>query len=182
MSTNLENKKVLVAELSKSLKNTGSTEGSVSAAIFNYSALNVNEINDLRAKLFELGASLRVVKNTLIKRAFDEVKTPLEAELEGQNAVLLIESEDKKDLIAPLKVLFDFIKANEKGAIALGILNGAILTKDKVEQLSKLPSREVLLAQVVGGLASPIRSFEYTLNGVQSQFVRALQAVKESKE
>lgn len=172
MSKNLEIKKQLVEDISSEIKD-GTT------VVFNYSRIGVNEINALRGELSKTDTKLKVVKNTLISRIIEKIggKTA-ENELQGQNAIVIPTG---TDFIAPLKILFEFIKKNEKGAIVLGILNGQTLTGDKVEALSKLPSREVLLAQVLGGFTSPIRGFMYASKGVQGNFVRALNAIREKK-
>lgn len=168
MSKNLENKKQLVEDISSQIVN-GTT------VVFNYSQIGVNQINDLRGKLTEVGASMKVVKNTLISRVLEKIGAG-QADLQGQNAIVIPTGED---VIAPIKVLFDFIKENEKGAVIMGVLDGEALEGDKVEALSKLPSKEVLIAQVLGGLTSPIRGFMYASSGVQGNFVRALNAIRE---
>ena len=177
-SRNLEVKKQLVEEISSEIKN-GTT------VVFNYSKIGVNEINALRGELSKTDTKLKVVKNTLISRIIEKIgakadtlKGTGESVLQGQNAIVIPTGDD---FVAPLKILFEFIKKNEKGAIVMGVLNGTALTSEKVEAFSKLPSREVLLAQVLGGLNSPIRGFMYTSKGVQGNFVRALNAIKDKK-
>ncbi len=179
MSQNLEKKKQIVNDLTVQLSQTGDTEGSATSVVFNYTNISANEINELRSKLFEYDAKLKIAKNTLIKRVLDNIGISLKDDLVGQNAILI---PNNKDVISPLKELFTFIKKNEKGEITLGILNNELITKEKVEELSKLPSRDELLAQVVGGFASPIRGFTYVLGGIQSKFVRVLGEIKNQKE
>ena len=179
MSKNLERKKQIVNDLTDQLKQTGDVEGQATTVVFNYTSITANEINELRSALFEHDAKLKITKNTLIKRVLENTGVNLEKDLEGQNAILI---PNNKDVISPIKTLYEFIKKNEKGEITLGVLNSQIITKEKVEELSKLPSRDELLAQVVGGLASPIRGFAYALNGVQSKFVRVLGEIKNQKE
>lgn len=172
MSKNLEIKKQLVEDISSEIKD-GTT------VVFNYSKIGVNEINALRGELAKTSTKLTVVKNTLISRIIEKIGgTPDKEALQGQNAIVIPTG---NDIVAPIKILFDFIKKNEKGAVVLGILNGQALSGDKVEAFAKLPSRDVLLAQVLGGLNSPIRGFMYASKGVQGNFVRALNAIKEKK-
>jgi large subunit ribosomal protein L10 len=171
MSKNLEFKKQIVADVADELEK-GNT------AVFNYSQIDSNEINELRSKLAEVNASLKIVKNTLIKRVFEKLGITLNEDLEGQNAVLIPKGDD---FVSTIKVLSDFVKKNEKGEILVGVLDGSFLSKEKVKVLSELPSREELLGKVVGGLVSPIRGFMYTANGVQGNFVRALNAMKVQK-
>ena len=178
MAKNLEVKKQIVENVASELKESGINTDTFSTVIFNYSKIESNQINELRGKLSEVNASLRVVKNTLIKRVFENLGIKLEEDLQGQNAVLVPKGED---FVSTIKVLFDFVKENEKGEVLVGVLDGSLLNKEKVTALSKLPSREILLGQIVGGLVSPIRGFMYTANGVSGNFVRALNAIKEQK-
>jgi len=178
MSKNLEVKKQVVTDLSAELKGTGADGVSPSTAVFNYSELTANDVNSLRTILIGINSNLKVVKNTLIKRTLKDLGVKEDIELEGQNAVLI---PNKNDFVSPLKALFKFIKDNEKGAVSVGILNGSLISQDQVEALSKLPSREELLGQVVSGLASPIRGFMYVANGVQGKFVRTLAAIRDQQ-
>lgn len=175
MSKNKEIKKQVIADVSKGF--TGSN-GKASTIVFDYSGVTVNEFNDLRNILAENNSSLQVVKNTLIEISLTKSGVSLTEEIEGQNSVLLT---DGADMIDPLKKIFEFIKKKEKGKIRLGVLDNVVLTPEKVEALSKLPSKEILIAQVLGLFNAPIRGFAYTLNGVQSKFVYVLDAVKKQK-
>jgi large subunit ribosomal protein L10 len=176
MSNNLELKKQIVSELVKGV--TSPDTNDITTVIINYSGITVNNLNSLRTQLFEQNSDLKVAKNTLIERTLNSKGIELDVKLEGQNAILLTKG---VDIMTSLNVIFDFLKKSDKGSVTLGILNNRLLTKEQVEALSKLPSKEQLIAQVVGTLASPIRNFEYVLNGVQSQFVRLLQAVSDKK-
>lgn len=173
-----EDKKQIVAEITEGIKATGEKADTASTVVFNYSGATVNELNALKAKLYENKANLKIAKNTLISRALSNYKVSLSEPLQGQNAVLF---NDSADIVEPLKTLFEFIKESQKGTITLGVLNNKVLNPDQVEELSKLPSQQELIAKVVGGFASPIRGFAYTLNGVQSKFVYVLNAIKDSK-
>lgn len=175
MSKNLEVKKQLVEDIAKDLK---ADKESVSTVVFEYTGIGVNEINELRAKLAEHGAKLTVVKNTLIKRILEKTGVEIEEDLQGQSALLIPSTED---IVTPIKEIFEYIKASEKGQVKLGVLEGALISQSQVEALAKLPSREVLIGQVVGGFVSPIRGFVYTLNGVQGNLVRVLSAIKDQK-
>ncbi len=175
MSKNKEIKKEVIENVSKSITRPN---GKASTVVFDYSGITVNEFNDLRNKLIETDSELQVVKNTLIKLALIKSGVDMKDSVEGQNSVLLSNNED---LISPIKKIFEFIKAKEKGVIRFGVLDNTVLTAEKVEALSKLPSREVLIAQVLGLFNSPIRGFAYTLNGVQSKFVYVLEAIKKQK-
>ena len=175
MSKNIELKKQIVEDVANQLQSSGSA---VSTVVFEYTGITVNDINDLRSKLAEHGAKLTVVKNTLIKRILEKTGITFDSELKGQSAILITAGDD---IVTPIKQIFDFIKASEKGSVKLGVLEGSLITGEQVEALSKLPSRDQLLSQVVGGFVSPIRGFMFTLNGVQGNFVRVLSEVAKSK-
>lgn len=177
MSSNFETKKQIVGEVVSELSNNTGNAKEVSAAVFNYSQISVNELNSLKDELSKNEAKLRVVKNTLIKISLQRMGISVPGELQGQNAVVT----SNGDLISPLKTLLEFIKANEKGSVVMGVLNGKVILADQIEELSKLPSREQLLAQVIGGFNGPIRGFVFALNDTQSKLVRVLNAIKESK-
>ncbi|MDD5594312.1 MAG: 50S ribosomal protein L10 [Candidatus Margulisbacteria bacterium] len=146
--------------------------------ISDYLGFTVKDITDLRKKLRAEDSELRVVKNTLIERAvagtdLDELK----GHLKGATAVLL----GYKDAVSPLKVLVKFLKDAEKGAIRVGVVDNKVFSQSDLTAMSKLPSREVLLAKVVGGLQSPIYGFVNVLQGPIRKLVYALEAVKNKK-
>lgn len=178
MSERKDAKIKLVTGLSETLANSGDAEKMASTIVFNYSTIGVNDLRALRGKLLETGSTLKIVKNTLIKRIFETLGVTYDTELTGQNAILVRES---GDFVASIKSLYAFMKEKEKGAIVLGILNNQPLTPQQVESLSKLPSRQELLGQVVGGFVTPIRSFVMASNGVQAKFVRTLGAIRDQK-
>lgn len=177
MSKNLENKKQIVSEVAQMLEETNPT-----TVVVDYTGISSNQMNELRDKLFEKNASLKIIKNTLIAKVLDMKGVKLDGNqkesLNGQSALLIV----KDDVIEAVKSLYDFIKVSDKGSVKFGVLDGQILDTDKVKQLSKLPGRHELLGQIVGTLVAPIRGFEYALKDTQSKFVRVLSAVKDSKE
>ena len=170
MPKNLEIKKDLVESIVKNVKSS-SPEGV--AYVFEYSQIPANLLNKVRRDLESKGAKAQVVKNTLVKRIFEGLGVNLNGNLEGQNLVIV----PSNDFIAPLKDLFKFIKDNSKGVFKVGILSGKMISGKEIESLSKLPSKEVLLGQLVGVMQAPSRNFAVVLNGVQSKFVRALNAI-----
>lgn len=176
---NLVIKQQNVEEVYSKINNSNSEiqDAGLTTAVFEYSQLSSNEINELRSKLFEANASLKILKNTLIKILFSKFDVNLDKSLEGQNAVLVTDS----NFASALKVISDFIKNTNKGVFKLGVLNGKVITSDQVIKLSKLPSKEVLLAQVLAGFNTPTRSFVVTLNEVNAKFVRVLNSIKDKK-
>ncbi|OGC52014.1 50S ribosomal protein L10 [candidate division WWE3 bacterium RIFCSPLOWO2_01_FULL_39_13] len=174
---NLEAKKKLVDKLSDDLKSSAD-KSKPSALVFDYSRITVNELSDLRKQLKETGSSLVIVKNTLIKRVLQKFNIHTEDEIKGQHALMI---PGGNDLISPINILYKFIKKSEKGAIDIGILNGDVISSLRVEQLSKLPTKEQLIAQVLAGFSSPARGLAMVLSGVQSKFVRALSKIRDQK-
>lgn len=171
--SNLEAKKQAVQEIQSRLQDAN-------LVIFtDYRGLSVTEMNELRAKLKNAGAEYRVLKNTMTRFALQN--TGLEELLpyiEGPNAVLFSTSEP----VEPAKILFDFAKTNKNLEVKAGILEGKVIGIDQIKGLSTLPSREVLVAQVLGGLQAPLYGFAYVLKANLSGLVRALDAIREQKE
>jgi len=147
--------------------------------VTDYKGMDVAAVNQLRRKLREAGIEYRVAKNSLLARASKNtgVET-ISDQFKGPNAVAL----SYDDPVAPAKVLTDFMKANTKLAIKVGVLNGKALSIDDIKALSALPSREVLLAKVLSVMNAVPTSFVRVLSGVPVQFLNVLQAIKEKKE
>jgi len=168
----IEEKAKVVAEIEEMIKNAQA------AVLVDYRGLTVAEMTELRRKLKEKGAEIKVVKNTLTKRAVNNLGiTGLDAFLEGPTALTVA----KEDPAAAAKVLFDFAKTHPKLEIKAGIIEGVVLEKDQVKALADLPSREVLLAKVLGGMQAPLYGFAGALAGVLRKFVYALEAIRKQK-
>lgn len=152
----LEAKKALVAELAERLKS------SVSGIVVNYEGINVADDTQLRRELRECDVKYTVVKNTLLGRACEEIGlTGLEGVLEGTTAIATSET----DYTGAARILSKYAKTNETFAIKSGFLDGEVIDMDKINALAKLPTREVLLANVLGAFQAPIASFA---RGVQA--------------
>jgi large subunit ribosomal protein L10 len=152
-----------------------------SIVVTDYSGLKSNSINELRQTMKNNDAEVSVSKNTLLKIALQEEKvdlTALEKDLEGTNAVIFAYN----DAVAPIKALFEFIKKVELPKVKSAIFEGKYTDAAQVEAISKLPSKEQLIAQVVGGFKSPLNGIVRTFSGVQQKFVYALAAVAAKKE
>ena len=153
-----------------------------SIIVTDYTGLSSNDINSLRGNMKTNDAEIAIAKNTLMKIALKEEKIQtdqLEADLEGTTAVVFT----YKDPIAPIKALFDFIKKVELPKVKAAILDGKYSNAEQVAVISALPGREQLLAQVVGGLKSPLTGIVSVLSGVQRKFVYAFgkHSVKKAK-
>lgn len=147
-----------------------------------YSGLSVSEMTGLRKKLSQLGAELKVVKNTLIKLAAEKVKLSLEdlpagkVGLSGPTVVLLSREADP---IESIKTLVSAFK--EKGTVKFGFLEGKILDAARVLELARLPSRTVLEGRLVRSLNSPLTKFAYILKEIQRSLVAVLVEVSKAK-
>lgn len=140
-----------------------------------YSGLSVAEMTALRGKLSQLGAELKVAKNTLIKLAAEKVKFPLE-ELTGPTAVLFSREADP---IESIKAIVPSLR--EAGKVKFAVLEGSLLDASKVLELARLPARAVLESRLVGALGFPVAKFTRTLKETQRSFVAVLSEVSKTK-
>ncbi len=132
----------------------------------------------MRKTARESGVYLRVLKNTLVRRAL--AGTPFEG-LSAQLTGPLIYG-ISTDPVAAAKVLSDFAKSNDKLVITGGALPNSLLNQDGVKALATMPSREELLSKLLGTMQAPIAQFVRTLNEVPTKFVRGLAAVRDQKQ
>lgn len=154
--------------------------GKTSAAILtDYRGLSVAELTDLRKKLRAVDAEYRVVKNTLFKRAAADQMPVAEIEefLAGPTAIGFA----KSDPVGAAKVLVEFVRDHKAISLKVGVMEGKVLDTAQIEALSKIPSREVLISQMLGSLNSPIAGLVGTLNGILSNFVFTLQAIADKQ-
>lgn len=148
------------------------------AFLVDYRGLNVEEVNNLRRKLREVGVEYRVVKNTLLRIAIQETGMKgLDPYLEGPTAIAIVNGEP----VAPAKVLADFAKDNKKFELKVGCVDGQIFSVDDIQRLSQLPSREVLLAKLLGSLSAPASNLVGVLAAVPRSLVQVLAAIQEKK-
>ena len=150
---------------------------SKSAALIDYQGLSAEQVRELRAKIKEPGGSMIVAKNTLLMLALKALGIKLEQILTGPTA-LVVANEDK---IAPLKQVEKVRKELEKPEFNLGLFEGKLLDFTQLEQLINLPSKEVLLAQFIGGLNNSLFRFAYALNYHQQKLLLTLKAIQDSK-
>ena len=172
LGLNLESKKAVVAEVSAQVANAQSI------IVAEYRGLEVGDITELRAKARDAGIYLRVLKNTLARRAV--AGTPFE-ELTSQLVGPLIYGLSA-DPVAPAKVLQAFAKENDKLVIIAGVMPNYLMDANAVKALASMPSRDELLAKLLGTMQAPIAKFVQTLNEVPGKFVRTLAAVRDAKE
>jgi len=142
-----------------------------------YRGLEVEAITALRKQARNAGVYLRVLKNTLARRAV--AGTPFEV-LADQMVGPLIYGVST-DPVAAARVLNDFAKGNQKLVLKAGAMRNSLLDTQAVKALATMPSREELLATLLGTMQAPIATFVRTLNEVPSRFVRTLAAVEKSR-
>ena len=172
MSLNLDDKKTVVAEVSAEVANAQSI------IVAEYRGLGVVDLTALRANARKSGVYLRVVKNTLVRRAI--AGTPFE----GLSAKLVgpLIYGISKDPVAAAKLLNDFAKGNDKLTIKIGAMPNYVMDVAGVKALASMPSREELLSKLLGTMQAPITQFVRTLNEIPTKFVRGLAAVRDAKE
>lgn len=172
MALNREEKAAVVAEVSAEVAKAQSI------IVAEYRGLEVGAITALRKQAREQGVYLRVLKNTLARRAV--TGTPFE-KLSDQLVGPLIYGLSS-DPVAAAKVLNAFAKDNDKLVLKAGAMPNAVLDVNGVKALATMPSREELLAKLLGTMQAPIATFVRTLNEVPGRFVRTMAAVRDQKE
>ena len=159
----LEQKKTAVAELIEKLN------AAQAGVLVDYRGLTVSEDTELRRKFREAGVEYTVVKNSLTRFAAKEVGLEeLDGILHGPTSLAISDS----DPVAPAKIISDFAKNNDKIEIKAGFLDGKVISLDEVKTLANTPSRETLIAKIMGSLNAPISNLVRTLqalvdNGVE---------------
>lgn len=145
-----------------------------------YRGITVDKITDLRSRLRNAGCEMKVAKNTLAKLAAKDVGIEgLDPYLTGPTVMTF----SKEDPVAAAKVLSEFAKEIKKGLdIKGGVLEGKIVDKDQIKALADLPSREVLLAKVLGGMQAPMYGFASVLSANLRNLVYVLDAIRKQKE
>lgn len=149
----LESKKQTVDEIVNKIQN------SESVILFQYQGLTVAEMTELRKELLKVDAEVKVYKNTLLKRAMDEIGKDVDFFLSGPNAVLF-----GKNLLEPIKVISNFAKDHKKLEIRVGIISGNVADIDVIKDYASIPSREGLLTMLAGGMIQYVRDLAIGLN------------------
>lgn len=153
----LEQKKAIVAELSERMKN------SLTGVIVSYEGINTEDDTKLRKELRENDVQYTVVKNTLLSRACDEVGLEeMKPFLEGTTALATSDSE----YAAAARILCKYAKDHDNFKVKSAYLDGAVIDMDTIVSLSKLPTRDVLLANVLGAFQAPIASFARAVQAI----------------
>ena len=171
MGLSLEQKQALVSEVS------GQLQGAQAVIVAEYRGLNVENVTQLRARARKSGLYLRVLKNTLARRAVQG--TPFEKLAEQMSGPLMYGI--AQDPVGGAKVMSEFAKDNELFVIRAGAMPGSLVSAKDIKALALLPSREELLAKLAGTLQAPVAKLVRTMNEVPARFARTLAAARDQK-
>ena len=140
--------------------------------IADYTGLNVSQFSELRSRLDKAGARCSVVKNSYLRLAVKGAGLPDIGELKGQTAIII----GDKDVAAAAKVLKNFTAEFKKPTVHTGVVDRLIVSSEQIQAIADLPSRDVLLSQLLGVLSAPASTLVRLLNEPASQLARVLQA------
>lgn len=168
----LQQKQAYVAELTDKLN------AAVSGVVVSYKGINVADDTKLRKQLREAGVEYAVVKNTMLSRAAEKAGLQeLDSVLKGTTALAISNTE----YAVGAKILADFAEKSKDFELKAGFVDGKVIDAEGVKALAKMPSKEVLVAQVLGGLNTPIVNFAGVLNANLRGLVVALNAIAEKQ-
>jgi len=157
---------------------TTSFESAQSIVMADYTGLTVHQMTDFRAQCRAKNIECRVVKNRLAKIAADNAELAvLKDHLVGPTALII----GPDSQVEPAKLVIEFAKDNEAMKVKGGFVDGEFLEPERVKALSKVPSRDELIAQMMGSINSPLTGIAGTMNGVLSAVARAIDAVAQQK-
>lgn len=160
MSSIVEQKKQLVTEIADKLRDSQST------IFVDYRGLDVSEVTELRKQLRDANVEFRVYKNTMTRRAAEELElTDLNEHLVGPTAIAF----SNEDVVAPAKILNNFAKNHEALEIKTGVIEGGVVSVDKIKELADLPNREGLLSMLLSVLQAPMRNMALATKAVADQ-------------
>ena len=172
MSLNLEQKQAVVAEVSAQLSNAQAI------ILAEYRSVTVGDMTELRRKARSSGVYFRVLKNTLARRAVaDTPFAGLSDQMVGPLAYGIC-----ADPVAAAKVLQEFAKDHDKFVIKGGAMRNMVMSPKQVSDLAKMPSRDELIATLMGTMTAPVAKFVRTLNEVPGKFVRTVAALRDERE
>ncbi|PKM62753.1 MAG: 50S ribosomal protein L10 [Firmicutes bacterium HGW-Firmicutes-21] len=153
----LEQKQQIVKELADKM------QGAKSGVLVDFKGITVADDTKLRSEMRKIGVEYSVVKNTLTSKACDIIGfEQLKDVLSGMTAIAI----SNDDQIAPAKILCEYAKKNEKFIIKAGFVDSGVIDADAVKALAEIPSKEVLIAKVMGSLQSSLYSFAYALQAI----------------
>jgi large subunit ribosomal protein L10 len=155
-----------------------------SQAIFlvDLSKLKTTQLTDLKLRLFDIGASFAVIKNTVFTKAYEEspLKDNVFEELSGQTGAFFVPADGDASAIA--KIIKEFQTNFELMESKLGFMDGNLLSKEQIQAIADLPTRDELLAKTVYLMAAPVRNLLGVMNGATRDFMNVLNAIKDKGE
>lgn len=153
----IEMKKEVVAEITEKLQK------STAAVVVDYRGLKVEEVTELRKQFREAGVEYKVYKNTLSRLAARNAgMEELAKELVGPNAIAF----SYDDPVAPARIADKFAKDHKNLEVRVGVVEGAFYNADKIKELANIPSREVLIARLLGSFKAPVSNFAYLIKAI----------------
>ena len=154
----IELKSQVVSEIVEKL------EKSSSAIVVDYKGLTVEEVTELRKKMREAGVEYKVYKNTLVRKAAKEVGIEQfnDELLVGTNAIAF----GYEDPVAPARILKEFMDSHPKMQLKMGVVEGEFYNESQIVEFANIPSREVLLAKLLGSLKAPMSKFAYLIDAL----------------
>lgn len=173
MALNLEQKKAIVAEVAEV------ASGALSAIAAEYNGLSAEQMTELRAKAREQNVYLRVVRNTLARRALEGT------DFECMNVALvgpLVLAFSQDDPGAAARVVKDFAKANDKLQVKVVSIGGKLLAASELERLAKMPTKEQAISMLISVMKAPVEKFVRTLAEPHAKLVRTVAAIRDSKQ
>ena len=173
MALTLEEKKAVVAEVSEVAK------GAFSAVAAVYSGVTVEEMTELRVKARQDNVYLRVVKNTLARRALENTDFECMSERLTGPLILAFSQEDPG---AAARVAKDFAKENDKFEVTMLSVGGELLEPSEIDKLAKLPTRDQAISMLMAVMLAPTEKFVRTLNAVPTKLVRTVAAISDQKQ
>ena len=168
MPLKLEDKQAIVAEVGEMASTAQS------AVIADYRGMSVAEMTDLRAKARDAGVYLKVVRNTLVRRAVEGTEFECVREVLVGPTLLAFAREEPGDAARLIK---DYASHNDALEVKGVAISGRLLPADQIDRVVKLPNREEAIAQLMGAMQAPVAKFAQTLNEVPTKFVRVLNEI-----
>ncbi|NMS91054.1 50S ribosomal protein L10 [Clostridioides difficile] len=154
----IEIKSEVVSEIVEKLQKSSA------AVVVDYKGLTVEEVTELRKQMREAGVDYKVYKNTLVRRAAKEVGIEQfnDELLVGTNAIAF----GYDDPVAPARILKGFMDSHPKMKLKMGVVEGAFYDESKIVEMANIPSREVLIAKLLGSLKAPVSNFAYLIDAI----------------
>lgn len=151
----IEEKKVLVEELTEKIKSANSV------VVVNYLGLTVDEVTKLRVELLNNGCEFKVLKNNIIRRAAEAAGySELVEHITGPNALVM----SHEDSVSAAKIIYEYAKDHKALELKVGIVDEEYMNNDKIQTIATIPSREELLTMFAGGILEPIKHMAIAIN------------------